>query len=157
MGTLAAIEQLFAFEEWANERTLRTLQSLEAVDSDLTGVFAHILSGKRTWLDRIEGIDPGSPGGWPHLTLAECESRNAEVNDAFHEFFNHLQPEGLDRTVVFPWSKGDLKTPLREVLSHLVTHGMYHRGEIMAGAGQAGVKVPSTDYVIWWNKTHPQG
>jgi uncharacterized damage-inducible protein DinB len=156
MEPVAAIERHFAYEEWANERTLQTLRSLAVIDPDLIGAFAHILSGKRIWLDRIEGTESESPGGWPNLTLEECESRNAKVNDSFRAFIGHLRAEELDRTISFPWSKGDLKTPLREVLSHLITHGMYHRGEIMAGAGQTGAKVPSTDYVIWWNKTQQQ-
>ncbi len=156
METLASIERQFAYDEWANDRTLRTLKNLGASGPNLIGTFAHILSGKRIWLDRIEGVESGEADGWPNLTLEECESRNAEINAAFRDFFGRVQAEELDRTILFPWSKGDLKTPLREVLTHLITHDMYHRGEIMAGAGQTGVKVPSTDYVIWWNKTYPQ-
>lgn len=156
MGTLASIKRQFAYDEWANGRTLQTLKTLEASSPNLIGAFGHILNAKRIWLDRIEGTESGWPDGWPNFTLEECESRTAEINAAFHDFLDRVQAEELDRTILLPWSRGDLKTPLREVLTHLITHSMYHRGEIMGGAGQTGAKVPSTDYVIWWNKTYPQ-
>ena len=154
MEAITRLIRLYDYDDWATDRVLQTLQAMSHPDPSSVAAFAHILGAKRSWLDRILGVEPDDTAAWPELSLTESESQQAVLSTEWRAVLSGLKAEQLTAAVTYEGGGGrTFQTPLGEILTHVANHATYHRGEIMAAAGQAGVRVPSTDYVIWWNKT----
>ena len=63
---------------------------------------------------------------------------------------SRLTPDGLVYTVTYQNSKGaTFETPVGEVLMHVFSHGVYHRGQIALALRQAGAEPINTDYITF--------
>jgi uncharacterized damage-inducible protein DinB len=63
---------------------------------------------------------------------------------------DNLTSEKLDEDLVQRTSKGvEFRTPVRDVLTHLVMHSAYHRGQIAQAVREAGGQPAATDYIVY--------
>ena len=61
-----------------------------------------------------------------------------------------LSPEKLAGDLSYQTLKGiEYRTPIQDVLMHLVLHSAYHRGQVTAAVREAGGKPALTDYVVY--------
>jgi len=65
-----------------------------------------------------------------------------------------LSAEKLAGELVYKTTKGiEYRTPVGDILMHLVLHSAYHRGQVAAAIREAGGKPAPTDYVVY-ARTH---
>jgi uncharacterized damage-inducible protein DinB len=145
------IRQLYAYNSWANHRSLSAAESLSLEQftrpmgssfSSVRDTLAHIYGAECVWLERFHGR---SPSGLPNVAqFPELESlRNAwmETEQRLNAFVNGLSQADLDRRMEYKTLRfGVYSNPLWQSLLHLVNHGTYHRGQVTTLLRQLGAQ-----------------
>jgi uncharacterized damage-inducible protein DinB len=142
--------RLFDYDHWGNLQVLASLSTVSDAGERPRKLFCHIVGAQRIWLARIDGsILPGAEP-WPTLTLEECRAAVDELYQRWIEVLDKV-PEGrLAEDLIYKTTKGvEMKTPLRDVLMHVVMHSAYHRGQVASAVREAGGKPAMTDYVAY--------
>lgn len=153
MESLDSLRQLFEYDYWANQESLRSMTTLETLPERALKLAGHIVGAQRVWLGRLEAPGSAAPAPWPAVTLEEAGAAFSELRERWNSFFGNLEPERVNQDLVYRNSKGaEFRTPVRDVLMQLVMHGAYHRGQIAAVVRNAGGTPSSTDYITWVRK-----
>jgi uncharacterized damage-inducible protein DinB len=85
---------------------------------------------------------------WPDLSLKDCGKRVGEVSRKLLEGLVGAGPERLAKEVSYTNSKGeDWSSTVEEILTHVVIHSAYHRGQIAADLRSSGQTPAYTDYI----------
>jgi uncharacterized damage-inducible protein DinB len=147
MQLLEHLRRQFAYDEWANREVLAGLKMSGRQSRRPLQLLAHILSAERLWLERIKK-QPQSLPVWPDFTLEQCETQIADLAQRWHDFLSQLSPAALADHVAYKNSKGEPWTStVEDVLTHVLLHSAYHRGQI-ASQVRAGGETPAyTDYI----------
>ncbi|NGZ76942.1 DinB family protein [Saccharibacillus alkalitolerans] len=143
------IRKMFNHLDWANRAILGALQSGEA-DGRALRLFAHTLHAERVWLTRLRGQDSSGLPIWSDRDLAFCAElmeRNAEEFEAFLADDIAADPQ---RVVAYSDSKGNpFETSAGDILTHIVLHGQYHRGQINSCLRESGLEPVGVDYILF--------
>jgi uncharacterized damage-inducible protein DinB len=140
------LDRMLRYDRWANQETLRSLQQGTTPARSLKWL-GHIIGAELLWLSRIEG-KPAELPVWPELSLQECERRLAELSRLRFEQLADGPRGPLTRSVSYINTKGEAWTStLEDILTHLVIHSAYHRGQIAADLRAAGAEPAYTDYI----------
>ena len=155
------IRTLFAFNAWANERTLRAVDSLseEKLYVDLKTSFGsihatlvHLCGAEDIWLQRLNGAERGvfmSVEKFP--TIAAVKEQWTKVTAGFAVYLESLKDADLEREFSFLNLKGEPVTQLvGQSLQHLVNHSTYHRGQITTLVRQSGGSPVGTDLIAYY-------
>jgi len=135
--------------EWADKRALASLRAMSNPPPATVELFAHILGAERVWLARIEGSAAPLPT-WPKLTLSETEDVLAGNVEGYRRILSGLSSEGLQQPITYRTSAGDQFTStIEDILTQVLTHGAYHRGQISAQVRAAGGTPNPTDYIAY--------
>ena len=147
MDLLEHLRRQFVYDEWANREVLATLNACALPTVRPLQLLAHILSAERLWLERIRK-QPQSLPVWPDFTRDQCDAQIADLARVWREFLGQLSPTGLSQKVVYKNTKGEPWTStVEDVLTHVLLHSAYHRGQI-AGQVRAGGEAPAyTDFI----------
>ena len=137
---------MFAYDHWANRECLNAIQAAGQSDSaDTLGRMAHILSAQKLWLERLQNR-PQSVAVWPKLTAEQCVALLDEMSSAWKSYLAGQQP--LNEKVTYQNSKGEpWSSTVEDVLTHVLFHSAYHRGQIALQMRAAGFVPASTDFI----------
>ncbi len=137
------VEQ-FTYNEWANRTVLQSLRELTSVPVRASRVAAHIVGAEWVWLERLK-VSGKQPPVWPESTIAEALESLSKVSK---EWQHYLAQVALDKEIEYTNSQGETFQSLpAQVLTHLLYHGAYHRGQIATLVRQAGQQPVYTDYI----------
>jgi uncharacterized damage-inducible protein DinB len=137
----------FNYDEWANREVLAGLRASAHPSLRPRQLLAHILSAERLWLERIRS-HPQSLPVWPDLTLDQCEEQIADLARLWHEFLGQISLAGLSETVVYKNTKGEPWTStVEDILTHVILHSAYHRGQIASLVRAGGEQPAYTDFI----------
>jgi uncharacterized damage-inducible protein DinB len=140
--------KLFDYDYWANSQALASLKTVPSGKEQPRKTFNHVIGAQRIWLARFENPAPPSAQPWPDLTLEECASAIEDLRRRWADLLDNLTPEKLAGDLTYLSLKGiEYRTPIQDVLMHLVLHSAYHRGQVAAAVREAGGKAAPTDYV----------
>ena len=135
------------YDDWANREVLRHLQRESLPPPCCASWLAHVLGAQSEWLARLASGQSALPV-WPKLTLDELEPELARLRQAWRRFLAELAPHGLERSITYVNTKGQTHTSrVEDVLTHVLLHGAYHRGQIASALREAGLTPPCTDYI----------
>ena len=147
MELLEHLRRQFAYDEWANREVLAGLRASAHPPAQPQQLLAHILSAERLWLERIRQ-QPQSLPVWPDFTLDQCEAQIAELARLWREFLSPVSPDELSATVVYKNSKGEPWTStVEDILTHVLLHSAYHRGQIASQVRAGGEQPAYTDFI----------
>ncbi|MPQ25047.1 DinB family protein [Bacillus paralicheniformis] len=153
------------YHNWANQRMLSHLKSLpeevftreiKSVFHSVSEVVTHMCMADALWLKVISGAayEEAKQTG---MRLKE-ELKGKKIDDfvsifqdtarQYETFFENLEDPDGEITIAHP-AFGEIKTPVSELLHHVVNHGTYHRGNISAMLRQMGEAGVPTDYVYY--------
>lgn len=158
--TLTEARELFAYNKWANDQMLASLQSLppEQRERDLAssfptilGTVAHIAAAEWVWLSRWKGAGPSAMPEWAATPVfAFVQRKFAELETERTAYLATLAESDLDRALSFTLFSGAQDAqPLVTQFQHLVNHGTYHRGQVATMLRQVGAAPASTDLIRW--------
>lgn len=147
------IEELFEYDCWANREALASLSTVPDSAEKPRQYFSHVIGAQRVWLARFDDPNPPSAQPWPTLSREECRQAIEDSHRQWTALLGWLTPEKLEEDVAYRNLKGvEFKTPIRDVLMHLVMHSAYHRGQAASAVREAGGKPAATDYIMYVRK-----
>ena len=134
----AEMTLLFAYNRWANQRIMEAARPITAEQflapstfpqGSLRGTLGHMLRNEWGWCTRLRGGQPARP---PSLrdedfpTVAAMGMRWAEIEARTQAYIASLEDTDLTRIVTLG---PDSALPVWQILMHLYTHSVQHRGE----------------------------
>jgi uncharacterized damage-inducible protein DinB len=138
--------RLFDYDGWANGECLESFRIGGTVKGALRRM-AHILSAEKLWWERLQRVPPSMPV-WPASTLEECQSLANEMAAAWRKYLAGMPPDGLAERVDYRNSKGEVwESRVEDVLTHVIMHSAYHRGQIAMEMRAAGFEPAHTDFI----------
>jgi len=147
MSTLPHFRRLFQYDDWANHEVLAALQKLDRPPARSVRLLAHIVSAERLWLERMRLQEQTYPV-WPDFTLDGCELEIEESGKMWKQYFASRQPDGLSGSATYKNTKGESFTSqIEDILTHVILHSAYHRGQIAADMRAAGFTPAYTDFI----------
>ena len=143
----AELRRLFAWNDWANRETLRSLESAGTPPDRARALLAHIVGSEWLWWTRLENREKRM-AVWPDLPLERMREEIAALRSAWDEILRRPCKEEWSRRVEYVNSKGEPWTSsVSDVLNHIVTHSAYHRGQIAAEMRARGNEPAYTDFI----------
>ncbi len=147
MELVEYLRRQFAYDDWANREVLAALKVSQSSTSKPRQLLAHILSAERLWLERIRK-QPQTFPVWPDFSLDQCEGQISELASLWRGYLEHVSPAALSPSVAYKNSKGEAWTnTVADILTHVMLHSAYHRGQIASHMRAAGEQPAYTDFI----------
>jgi uncharacterized damage-inducible protein DinB len=157
---LADLKRLLKFNDWANARVFDAIAILtpEQLTKDLGSSFpsvgltaAHMVAAEWIWLQRWLGMSNNKFPDWAASTdLADVRRRLAEIEQQRWAFFNSLSDADILVPRAFKLISGtEDQQPLDVMVTHVVNHATYHRGQVATMFRQLGLKPIGTDFITF--------
>jgi uncharacterized damage-inducible protein DinB len=141
------LRRQFAYDAWANREVLTAIRGSSASAARSVQLLAHIVSAESLWLARLRQEIQSQPV-WPEWGLEQCEAQSAEVGELWRKYLEGLAPDDLAKTVSYENSKGEPWTStVEDVVTHVLLHSAYHRGQIASFARASGDTPAYTDFI----------
>ena len=132
------LQRLFRFKAWANDELLRRLDAL-GEHSQVTALAVKALAHSYI-VDRIfaahlrrqpHGYDSANPSRMPAFATLAADIRASDRE--YVDYVATLEPGQLHERIDFTFTDGAPGSMTREeMLLHVVTHGIGHRGQVSA-------------------------
>jgi uncharacterized damage-inducible protein DinB len=160
MMDVAGIQELFRYNQWANDRAFEAASGLtpEEFTRDLGNSYpsvrdtlTHVVWAEWIWLQRWKGTSPQdrfNAAEFPHVhTLT---SRWLELKAEQGAFVEAVTGERLHAVLTYVNLQGqNYRYALWRQMYHVVNHSTYHRGQLTTMLRQLGrVPVP-TDFLVF--------
>jgi uncharacterized damage-inducible protein DinB len=140
---LSLLDRLIDHLEWANMRVVEGLATSSGSDPRALDYFAHIVGCEHRWLTRIDGREPAH-AIWPKLSVEEC----AELARANVRELRAALRGDITREVAYRNSAGvAFRSVVEDILTHVILHGTYHRGQVSLLVRQGGGEPVPSDYI----------
>src|ERR1700722_14195426 len=147
MELLEYLRRQFVYDDWANREVLAGLKASPRPAARPLQLLAHILSAERLWLERIRNQPQSLPVG-PAFPSGECEAQIAELARLWGEFFGNLSSAEPSEKFTYKNSKGEPWTSsVEDILTHVLLHSAYHRGQIASQVRAGGEQPAYTDFI----------
>jgi uncharacterized damage-inducible protein DinB len=107
---------------------------------------AHIVGAEYLWMARLRRQGEVLPV-WPELGVEACGEHLDDLSRLWPEYLDQTD-ESLTDAVRYTNSKGETWTnTVEEILTHVVIHSAYHRGQIASDVRASGGVPAYTDYI----------
>jgi uncharacterized damage-inducible protein DinB len=160
---LETIQQLFAYNTWANQRTIagcesisneKFLQPAGGSFGSVRNTLAHIMDVEWVYHERWNGRAPTAfPKAENYGDLSQIKARWKTVDEDVSYFAQALSAEDISQVIEYRNIKGEvLSHPLWETMQHLVNHSTYHRGQVATLLRQLGGTPQSSDMLLFFRE-----
>lgn len=140
--------KLFTYDEWAVGRSLSSLQGQVNPEAQL--MLSHILSAENIWMTRLRGQDSSGIPVFEEFSLEKCARMSDELHREYLEYIDSLAESDLDTLINYKNTQGiAFQTSVKDILTHVGLHGVYHRGQVALLVRQCGGTAAPTDYIIF--------
>jgi uncharacterized damage-inducible protein DinB len=137
----------FTYDAWANQETLTAIRTSGGDNARSLQLMSHILAAERLWLERLKQ-QPQSTPVWPELDLDRCDAESQSLGHLWSEYLDLITAGDVAQTVSYKNTKGELWTStIVDILTHVVMHSAYHRGQIASHMRAAGQTPAYTDFI----------
>lgn len=147
MNVADYLRRQFAYDDWANKEVLNAIRAAGGANQRSVQLMAHILAAEQLWLDRLK-LQPQSVPVWPEPDLSQCEALADRLGKEWLEFLDLITAGDVLQTVTYKNSKGEQWTnTIVDILTHVVMHSCYHRGQIASHMRANGQTPAYTDFI----------
>lgn len=155
MTLLEHFRRLLAYEAWANELAVASIESVPAARRTgaawdrLTRLMPHVILARQVWLWRLQKTPYQNPIDWfPPMETGEVRRRLAELDASWGAYVATLREADLAGECLYASSEGKRYTStVAEILTHVLNHSTYHRGQVARLVTECGGTRSSTDYI----------
>ncbi len=160
MIPLATLETLFDYNYWARDRQLEACAALTSEQflrpiggsfRSIRDTLAHLVAVEWIWLERWRGrsrTDLIAPADLP--TTAAVTERWTGVEHEMRDYLAGLDESALSSTQTYLSTRGERWTyPLWQMITHLLDHQTYHRGQVTMLLRMLGAVPPRIDFLVW--------
>lgn len=149
MVTVAFFRRMFRYSHWANGLVIESLAACSAAQAEGVPLVAHLMAAEGVWLARLTGQSPELPV-WPELTLEQCSEWAERHRTGWQRYLEGLADDQLDTTIEYKHQSGqEFRSQVVDILTQLVTHGPYHRGQIAKIVARHGGTAAASDYIYY--------
>jgi uncharacterized damage-inducible protein DinB len=146
-------ERLNRHRSWANQQALVSLAGSPSAHTEALPIAGHVLAAEHVWLSRLQNSLASLPL-WPSLTLGGCQSLALKLDEEWAAYFDGLADGSFAKAIEYQNSRGEcFRNSIADVLTHVSTHGQYHRGQIAKMVGRCGGNAAVTDYIAYVRTT----
>lgn len=146
------VRRLAAHLRWADDLILDRLYA--SPEPDGVRLLAHLVAAEGIWLTRLEGADSGHLQVWPEWSLEETAVQARAVHADLERYLEEVDEASLDESITYRNQTGrEFTTSRMDILTHLMLHGSYHRGQIARTLRHAGNDPVNTDFITWVRET----
>jgi uncharacterized damage-inducible protein DinB len=151
MQTIDELRNLIDYNEWANRRVIASLKALSSPPEKAVRALTHLLVAEKAWMKRLqESQDSTGFDFWPGGSIDACEALAGEIFRSYRGFVGDLTDDRLGSFAAYKNSKGmSFETSYRDILTHVIIHSAYHRGQVALAVREAGGEPASTDYIAY--------
>ncbi len=160
-------ESLYAYNRWANERTVAACRGLTKDEYErvvgggwpsVRDTLVHIASATKAWHQRFLGESPSRLLTGVDVPQLDAAARLLEEADAaLSRFVQETPADRRSEILAFVNLQGVVrKVPYWAVFRHAINHASYHRGQISTMIRAMGKEPKSTDLVVWAIANTPQ-
>lgn len=147
MNVADHLRRQFAYDAWANQEVLKALRANGGGSERSLQLMSHILAGERVWLERLKH-EKQSVAVWPEPDLARCEAEAVAMAKLWFEYMDLITAGDVAQSVSYTNSKGESWTSMIvDILSHVILHSAYHRGQIASHMRENGQTPANTDFI----------
>jgi uncharacterized damage-inducible protein DinB len=144
---IESLRRQFVYDAWANGEVLAAMRISSAATERSLQLMAHIISAKRLWLERIKQQPQSSPV-WPKADLEQCQAQADEMARAWREYLDGIAEGDLSKSIAYKNSKGEAwQSTVGDILTHVILHAAYHRGQIAGHMREKGQTPAYTDFI----------
>ncbi|MEL7473070.1 MAG: DinB family protein [Planctomycetota bacterium] len=110
---------------------------------------AHIVAAKREWMRRLEGSAGEPIELFPTgVSMDELETVGAQAAELWAEWLSHLTDARLRQVCDFSTTDGIAwSAHIEDILTHVINHSAYHRGQVATSIALAGGTPAVTDFI----------
>ncbi|AZO31218.1 MULTISPECIES: DinB family protein [unclassified Mesorhizobium] len=163
MSAATLLRSLLAYQAWANDELLEKLAGLDPRRSGVEHRAAlrlmnHIHVVSRIFAAHLTGVAHGYASDNTEETPepAELRAAMAESDRWYRDYVETVSGQQLAEPVAFIFTDGDKGCMTRqEMLTHVVLHGSYHRGEIGRMLAAITVTPPWDTYAVHLHQVEP--
>lgn len=163
MSARMLLKGLLAYQAWANDELLEKLAGLDPRRNARERHAAlrlmnhsHVVS--RIFAAHLTGVAHGYRSDNTDETPAPAElcTAMAECDRWYLDYVETVSEQRLAEPVAFTFTDGDRGCMTRqEMLSHVVVHGSYHRGEVGRMLAGIAVSPPWDTYAVHLHRAEP--
>ncbi len=147
MEAVARHRRQFAYDRWANGEVLGALTAAAAAPPRAVRWLSHIAAAETLWLERLLG-EPQSIAVWPALDVPGVGHLLVRLGGRWSGYLERLNEAELHRLCFYVNSQGERwRNRVDDILTHVVVHSAYHRGQIAVELRGAGIDPPYTDFI----------
>ncbi len=147
MTLLSHLRRQFEYDFWANGEEVRLLSALPVPPRAAVRLLGHVIGAQVLWLDRLQNKPPRL-AVWPDLSPADWQARLQESEAAWRAYLAALSESELSSHCRYKNSKGEVwENSVLDILSHVLLHSAYHRGQIALELRCSGNTPAYTDYI----------
>jgi len=144
------------YHAWATAKVLESvvplsseelLRDMQTSHSSVWGTLVHTYQADTVWLKRLNGeggskLSDADP-------VSDLSGLQQNWRDIQARLISFAGSEGdLTRVLEYRFLSGEeARTPIDDILLHVVNHGTYHRGQIVTMLRQLGAEPIGTDFV----------
>lgn len=142
--------ELFHYNDWANEQIINALQSMQEIPDKALQIVSHILASQDVWFERIQGTHDWNISFWDTYSIAECMVLSKQSTQNWLRLFRNIKEKDFDKIITYKNSKGNkYETSLIQIITHVINHSTYHRGQINILLRQHNIEPVPTDYIFY--------
>ena len=148
-------QKLFAYNAWANREALESLQNSSFPPPKALRFFCHIVAAEHLWHTRLLGKSTSGFVVWPEWTVEQRATEFAEMFRRWDTYLAGMTTEMLGHSIAYANTKGEAwQNTVSDVLTHVIIHSGYHRGQIAAEVRASGGEPAYSDYIYAVRKGH---
>jgi uncharacterized damage-inducible protein DinB len=139
------LRRQFVYDAWANQEVLNAIRAAGGDNTRSLQLMAHILAAERVWLERLRQ-QPQSVPVWPEADLSQCEAECTNLRESWLNYLDEITD--LGQTISYKNTKGEAwASAVVDILTHVVMHSAYHRGQIASHMREKGQPPAYTDFI----------
>jgi len=147
MNTKEYFLRNFSYDHWANRECLSALIAASPMPPKALRFMAHMISAQKLWLERLQRV-PQTVAVWPSSTIEECGALADEMHSAWINYLTELSSADLEKEIAYRNSKGESwSSRVEDILTHVLMHSAYHRGQVALEMRAAGLQPAYTDFI----------
>ena len=126
-------------------------RDFQTSDHNVLGTLAHVFAADRVWLSRVKGEAPGAFITPEDRRLEVLQSEWPALHQRWKLFTDPLNDQDVLAIISYSDTKGNpYKSPMWQILLHLVNHGTHHRGQVSGFLRAMGHTPPPVDLIAYY-------
>lgn len=161
MTRLERFGGLLAYETWATNLAMGSIESVPPERRShpqfarALRIASHIQVARHVWLERLHGRPAGAGiDFFPAWDAPRVRREGVELDGRWSGFLGRQREQDLDSEIHYTSSEGARYAGrVEDILTHVINHATYHRGQIASLVTECGGLRATTDFIGYTRRT----